>query len=465
MTSPQAQDIEKSPVAAGWGTEVRHTLKLALPVIVAEIGWMAMGVADTLLVSHLGPEAIGATGIGGNVYFTFAIFGMGLMLGLDTLVSHAFGSGDIPAARQWLRTGLVMSIVLTPVLMLVFAFFLLTADRWGLNPEVGRQASAYMKVVTWGTGPLLVFAAFRRFLQSVGSVRPVMAVILAANLINIFGNWVLINGKLGMPALGVVGSAWSTVISRAFLAAGLFLVVRISHESTFEAGWWKSVSRKDLSNLFRLGFPAAAQITLEVGIFSLSGALVGRMSPISLAAHQIVLNISSLTFMIPLGIATAAAVRVGHAVGARERLAATRAGWSAIMLAVGIMIALAFTFVTIPENLMDFFTDDARIIAAGVSLLALAAIFQICDGLQAVTTGALRGLGDTRTPAICNLVAHWLIGLPIGIWLAFSADMEVRGIWIGLSTGLIVAGSVLLVAWARASKRIRTTSGVSGSAD
>lgn len=463
MNLAEARDIDHSSAGFGWALEVRQTLKLALPVIIAEIGWMAMGVADTLLVAHLGPEAIGATGIGGNVYFTFAIFGMGLMLGLDTLVSHAFGSGDIPAARHWLRTGLVMSMILTPLLMLAFALFLTTIDRWGLNPEVGKQASAYMKVVTWGTGPLLFFAAFRRFLQSVGTVRPVMAVIIAANLINIFGNWVLINGNFGMPALGVVGSAWSTVISRAFLAAGLYYVVRISHASTFDSGWLKTVSRKDLSNLFRLGFPAASQITLEVGIFSLSGALVGRMSPISLAAHQIVLNISSLTFMIPLGIATAAAVRVGHAVGARERLAATRAGWSAIILAVGIMIALAITFVTIPETLVDIFTDDARIIAAGVSLLALAAVFQICDGLQAVTTGALRGLGDTRTPAVCNLVAHWLIGLPIGIWLAFSANMEVRGIWVGLSTGLIVAGSVLLVAWTRASRRIRTAPGDSGS--
>ncbi|MBI1322125.1 MATE family efflux transporter [bacterium] len=456
MNLPEVREIDHSPAGFAWALEVRQTLKLALPVIIAEIGWMAMGVADTLLVSHLGPEAIGATGIGGNVYFTFGIFGMGLMLGLDTLVSQAFGSGDTKAARHWLRTGLVMSIILTPLLMVAFAVFLLSIDRWGLNPEVGELAESYMNVVTWGTGPLLIYAAFRRFLQSVGSVRPVMAVILAANLINVFGNWVLINGKFGMPALGVVGSAWSTVISRTFLAAGLFNVVRISHTSTFDSGWWKSVSRSDLSNLFRLGFPAAAQITLEVGIFSLSGALVGRMSPISLAAHQIVLNISSLTFMIPLGIATAAAVRVGHAVGARERLAATRAGWSAIILAVGIMIALAITFVTIPETLVDIFTDDARIIAAGVSLLALAAVFQICDGLQAVTTGALRGLGDTRTPAVCNLVAHWLIGLPVGIWLAFSAKMEVRGIWIGLSTGLIVAGSVLLVAWTRASKRIRT---------
>lgn len=450
MNDP-ASPADHSPAGVvRWSVETKRTLKLATPVIVAEIGWMSMGVVDTLLVSHLGPEAIGATGIGGNVYFTFVIFGMGLMLGLDTFVSQAFGSGDQQSARQWLRTGLVLSAVLTPLVMIAFALFLRSIDRWGLNPDVKRLADSYMRVVNWGTGPLLFYSAFRRFLQSVGSVRPIMAAIMIANVVNAFGNWVLINGKLGMPALGVVGSAWSTIISRAVLAYSLYRVVRAAHGATFEPGWRLSVTRADLLRLIRLGFPAAAQITLEVGIFSLSGALVGRISPVALAAHQIVLNISSLTFMIPLGIASAAAVRVGHAIGAKAPRAASRAGWSAIFLAVGSMVILAITFVTIPRTLVELFTDDARIIAAGISLLSIAAVFQICDGLQAVTTGALRGLGDTRTPAICNLIAHWLIGLPVGVYLAFSAGLEARGIWIGLSTGLIVAGTVLLAAWFRA---------------
>ena len=433
--------------SGGFIHEIPATIKLALPVVIGEIGWMAMGVADTILVSHLGPQAIGAAGIGSSVYFTFAVFGMGLFLGLDTLVSQSHGAGQQERSRQWLRTGLLLAVALTPPLTGFFAVILQSIDRWGLSSEVLPLARPYMAAILWSTGPLLVYAAFRRYLQSIGQVRPVMIVLVSANLLNIAGNWLLVNGHWGLPVLGVTGSAWATVLSRVFLAVALGGVVWKLDPKVFELGRLGEVKRSDLLALIKLGFPAASQITLEVGIFSLAGTIIGRMAPVALAAHQIVLNITSLTFMIPLGIASAAAVRVGHAVGARELQKAARSGWAAIVLTVGVMIALALAFLMIPAELIDLFTADKEIITRGVRLLAIAAVFQIFDGLQAVTTGALRGLGDTHTPAICNFVAHWLIGLPVGVYLAFQMQMEVRGIWIGLSTGLIVTGAVLLVVW------------------
>lgn len=436
-----------------WKTDLGATIALAFPVVVGELGWMSMGVADTLLVSHLGPAAIGAAGIGGSVYFTFAVFGMGLFLGLDTLVSQSFGAKEEEASRQWLRTGLVLAIVLTPLLMLFFGAILWTVHLWGLSPEVQPLAEPYMEAVLWGTGPLLIYSACRRYLQSVGRVRPVMIVLVSANLINLLGNWLLINGHWGLPRLGVPGSAWATVISRLFLAFSLVWIVWKSDPLIFHRGWFRNVKRNDIKELVRLGLPASIQVTLEVGIFSLAGTLVGRMNPVSLAAHQIVLNITSLTFMIPLGIASAAAVRVGHAVGALEIHKAKKAGWSAIGLTVCIMIVIALNFILIPAALIDLFTADPTIIEQGVALLAIAAVFQIFDGLQAVTTGALRGLGDTFTPAVTNLVAHWLIGMPVGIYLAFWMGLEVRGIWIGLSIGLIVIGSVLLGFWIAESRK------------
>lgn len=436
----------------GFMHEIMATITLALPVVVGEIGWMAMGVADTVLVSHLGPQAIGAAGIGSSVYLTFAVFGMGLFLGLDTLVSQAHGAGKHDESRQWLRTGLLLAIALTPGLTALFALILQSIGRWGLSSEVLPLAKPYMAVILWSTGPLMVYAAFRRYLQSIGRVRPVMIVLLSANLLNIAGNWLLVNGHWGLPNLGVTGSAWATVISRVFLAVALGGIVWRMDPAVFESRFLRHVKKSDLLQLIRLGFPAASQITLEVGIFSLAGTLVGRMAPVALAAHQIVLNITSLTFMIPLGIASASAVRVGHAVGAGQMQKAARSGWAAIVLTIGVMIALALGFLLIPASLIELFTGDATIIARGVRLLAIAAVFQIFDGLQAVTTGSLRGLGDTQTPAICNFVAHWLIGLPVGVYLAFEMQMEVRGIWIGLSTGLIVTGAVLLVVWSLKSR-------------
>ena len=430
------------------------TIRLALPVVVSEIGWMAMGVADTMLVAHLGPAAIGAAGIGGSVYFTFAVFGMGLFLGLDTLVSQAHGAGQRQEARQWLRTGVLLALITTPPLTLFFMALLLSVHRWGLSPEILPLAGPYMWAALWGTGPLLVYAACRRYLQSVGQVRPVMLVLISANLINVLGNWLLINGHWGLPAMGINGSAWATVISRVYLAVMLVLIVVKIDPEVFVKGWARSVQRIDLKKLLVLGLPASLQITLEVGIFSFAATLVGRLAPISLAAHQIVLNITSLTFMVPLGIASAAAVRVGHGIGARQPQAARQAGWTAIGLTVAVMIFFALHFLLIPVPLLRCFTADTAIINKGITLLAIAAVFQIFDGLQAVCTGALRGLGDTATPAATNLIAHWLIGLPVGIYLAFWRSMDVSGIWIGLSTGLIVVGAVLSVVWMRRSTNL-----------
>lgn len=436
--------------------EVHATIALALPVVIGEVGWMTMGVADTILVSHLGPEAIGAAGIGGSIYFTFAVFGMGLFLGLDTLVAQAIGANRKDEARQWLRTGLLLAILLTPAMMLFFAAVLQTVPFWGLDPKVQPLAEPYMECVLWGTGPLFVYSACRRYLQSVGKVRPVMIVLVTANLVNILGNWVLINGHFGFPRFGVPGSAWATVISRGFLAISLLWIVWKSDSNIFEDNWKRTVRLLDLKRLIQLGLPAATQVTLEVGIFSLAGALVGQMNPVSLAAHQIVLNISSLTFMIPLGISSAAAVRVGHATGAEDGDGAIKAGWSALFLTVAIMILIASCFLLIPSTMISGFTSDSEIIRKGIVLLGIAAVFQIFDGIQSVATGALRGLGDTLTPAICNFFAHWAIGLPVGVYLAFYAGYEVQGIWIGLSTGLIVTGAVLLSVWNRRCQNLHT---------
>jgi MATE family multidrug resistance protein len=278
-----------------------------------------------------------------------------------------------------------------------------------------------------------------------------MVALLLANVVNAIVNWMLIFGRLGAPELGVAGAAWATVLSRVFMALWLLgaIVVReagrrpglFETSLRIEPGWTR--------RLCALGLPAAGQITLEVGVFALATVLAGRLSPSSLAAHQIAINIASLTFMVPYGISSAGAVRVGHAIGGRDFAGAARAGWMALLFGTSFMLCAAAVFVGLGRPIIGSFTGDPAVLGVGVSLLAIAAIFQLFDGLQGVATGILRGLGDTHTPMIWNLAGHWFIGLPLGYTLCFVLGLGIRGLWWGLSLGLIICGIALLTVWRR----------------
>ena len=419
---------------------------LAVPVVLAEMGWMVMGMVDALMVGGLGPEAIGAVGVGTSLFMGVCIFAMGLMLGLDTLVSQAYGAGRVDDCHRWLFHGVVLALVLSGPVIAVLFWISSALDAWGLTPSVLVLTRPYLETLSWSVLPLLLYSAFRRYLQGMGVARPVMFALVSANVINYVANWLLISGKWGFPALGVTGSAWATVFARVMMAAFLLATILYRERNVWnsrhlEWAWFK--------RLLTLGLPASGQVTLEVGVFAAATALAGRLPAVSLAAHQVVLNYAAMTFMVPLGIAASGAVRVGHAVGRRDAPGAARAGWTALLFGVAFMTLAALIFLTIPRLLLDPFTDDLGVVEVGVTLFFVAAIFQLFDGLQGVATGALRGLGDTRTPMLWNLAAHWFIGLPLGYWLAFGLGVGVIGLWWGLSIGLMICGVALLVVWAR----------------
>jgi len=426
-------------------------VSLAVPVVLSELGWMLQGIVDTIMVGRLGPAAIGAVAVGNAVYYTPSLFGIGLLLGLDTLVSHAYGRKDHDACHHWLAQGVYLACIAAPPLMILLAAASLLFTHVGIAPEVAGPAGSYLRILTLGTLPLLLYGAARRYLQGVAQVRVITVTFVLANLLNWFGNWVLINGKLGMPALGVNGSAWSTVLSRASMAAALigfaWRYERSRGHPLFAR--WARPSWLKLKQLVRLGAPAAGQILLEVGAWNLATFSAGFLTPVELATHSIALNYASLTYMVPLGVSAAAAVSVGHAMGAGDRPKARRAGWMALGLGTAFMLLAGVVLFTMPRPLIALYTTDARVLAVGPALLGLAAAFQIFDGIQTVSTGALRGLGETRAPMVANLIGYWVLGLPLGFVLCFVLRRGVFGLWIGLTLALVVIAAALLRRWNR----------------
>jgi len=430
-------------------------ISLALPVALGELGWMAMGVVDTMMVGRIGTEAIGATSIGRALFMAVTVAGIGLLLGLDTLVSQAFGAGNLDDCHRSLQHGIYISFALAlPATGLVLLLAPPLLARWGIEPSVLRLTLPYLTAVSWSALPIFLYSSARRYLQAMNLVRPVMIALISANLINAGGNWMLIFGRWGAPRLGIAGAGWATVISMCYLAAFLMAVVLLRERErgsrAFRLPWPLELGR--MKRLLGLGLPAAIHLALEIGVFAVATLLVGRLDAASLAAHQVALLAASVTFMVPLGISSAAAVRVGQALGRGDPAGSARAGWTALLLGGGFMSLAAVAFVVLPGPLIRTFTSDPGVIRIGVSLLAVAAFFQLFDGLQVVATGALRGAGETRAPMVWNFVGHWLIGLPLGYYLCFVRGVGVIGIWVGLSAGLILIGIVLVIVWWRISR-------------
>jgi MATE family multidrug resistance protein len=443
---------------AFWLTARRLTA-LAGPVILGELGWMAMSVVDTIMVGGLGPAAIGAIGIGSSAFYSFAIFGVGLLFGLDTLVSQSFGAGNLKDCHRSLMQGIYIALFLTIPLTALFLILPITFPALGIVPSVSRLAGQFLIALSTSTLPLLLYGAFRRYLQGLGQVRPVMFTLISANAINWFFNWLLISGHWGFPALGVVGSGLSTTIARTYMALLLgFCVWLYEHRLNRHVSVIRTIlCRPDWRRiwlLLKIGGPAATQILLEIGAFGVAGVLVGRLNATALAAHQIALNCASVTYMVPLGASSAAAVAVGHAIGRRQPQLARRGGYIAIALACIFMASAAVAFLAIPVPIIAIFTRDSGVVSIGIRLLALAACFQLFDGIQTTATGALRGLGETRTPMLVNFCGYWAIGLPIGYVLCFNLHQGVSGVWWGLTIALILIALFVLYEWDKQSRRV-----------
>jgi MATE family multidrug resistance protein len=404
---------------------------------------MSMGVVDTIMVGHLSAVALAAVALGNLYFFGCAILGMGALMGLDPVVAQAVGAGDHPAVARGVQRGLMLAVILSlpPALALMYAEPVLRA--LGQPTEVVPLAGAYTRWTAPSVLPLYLFVVLRQSLQALRAMRPILICILAGNIINGLLNWVLIYGHLGAPALGVTGAAISTTIGRWALPFILLALAWRELAPALRPFHPEAIELAPMGRMFRLGLPIGIQTALEFTAFGAVGLMMGRLGTIPVAAHQVAINLASLTFMVPLGMGQAAAVLVGHAIGAADQKAARRAARASVVYGVGFMAFASIVFLIIPRQLSELYTTDVATIALAATLLPVAGVFQLFDGCQAVTAGILRGAGDTRVPMLINLGGFWICGIPLSILLGFRTSMGPVGLWWGLAAALAVVAAIL----------------------
>lgn len=442
--------------------EIRPMLYLAMPLILAEIGWMSMGIVDTIMVGHLPDSAVslGAAALGQVIYHALAFGIGGVLLGLDTLLSHAFGAKRIDDANRSLQHGLLLATLLCALLMGIVALLPYGFALLHTNPIVLAKARPFLFALNWGSPPLLLWLVLRRYLQAFNHVRPIAFTLVTANAINILFNWLFIYGhrwgRLTIPAWGVTGSGWSTTLSRYYQAAAMIcFLLYYEHRHSYgllRTRWQYDPQR--MRELLALGLPVGGQIFVEIAVFGTVTAIISTMGALPLAGHQIALDCASFTFMVPMAISTATSVRVGQAIGRRDMIGARDAGWSGILLSSTFMLSASAIFITMPRLIARGFSPSPAVIAATVPLLFIVAVFQLFDGLQMTATGALRGAGNTRIGLYVHVTCYWVLGLPIGLYFGFHQGLGAAGLWIGLCCGLILAGITLTTIWWKTTRSV-----------
>jgi MATE family multidrug resistance protein len=430
-------------------------LELALPVIISYLGIMTMGLVDLICVGRVSPVALGAVGVGTSIFSWFMIFGMGLLAGLDYLVSHAYGADKKHEAHLSWAQGFWVSWILGIPTTLALIYVSQHLDWLGINPEVIAPSRDYLFILSLSLIPVYLFGASRQFLQAQGVARPAAVILIVANLVNALANWILVLGHAGFPAMGAIGSAYATTMARIFMMLSIFGVHflhdrrRDNHFQHFGI----PINKDSMRKLIKLGLPSALQMTFEVGGFAFSTTLAARLASQALAAHQIVLNVASMTFMVPLGISSATAVLVGREMGRGDKIAAARVGWKGLGIGVGFMAVSSLCLLLFSTYIIEFYTTNPEVHAMAANILLIAALFQLSDGAQVVASGALRGLADTKTAMIANLFGHWGIGLPVGMALCFAYGRGLAGLWIGLALGLTAVAVSLVWRWSHLSRK------------
>ena len=442
--------ITQMTAASSIRTEIHETLGVAAPLAVANLAQMSMSFVDTVMVGHLNSAVLAAAGLGALLYFTTAFVLQGVISAVAPLAAHALGADDRERAARIARLGLTFAVVLSLPLVVEAANLRSLLLAFGYEGTLAYEIGRFLSAVVWGAPALLGFAALRSLFAALSRTRAVMIVVMCCIPANVALNWILIFGHLGAPPLGVAGAGVASAIVQWLMFCGLAVHARTVRG--FPALWAFRVPTsgdwRDARELLRLGAPIGGIMALEVGVFVAAGVLMGLIGADALAANQIVINVASITFMVPMGIAQAATVRCAFELGARRPRGARRASVVALGLGVTFMAAAAVMLWSVPKTIIGVYLDvdtatNQGVVGIAMRLMIIAALFQIFDGTQTVAAGALRGYKDTAVPMLIAGIGYWGVGFIGGWWLAFPLGYGAAGLWWGLALGLAVVATLL----------------------
>ncbi len=420
---------------------IKETLKLAYPVVIGQLGHMMLGVVDSLMVGNLGAVPLAASSLVNGLILLIIVLGIGMSVALTPLVAIAKGSGNHDQCGIILRQGLLVNLVFSILLVLVVYFFADIIYYLNQPNEVAVLAESYLKILSFSIIPFMMFQTYKQFIEGLSFTKPAMIILILANVVNAFGNWVLIFGNLGMPRLELDGAGLATLLTRVSIAVAIFIYVIYSkqfkqYDPTLR---FRSINWSIIKKILDLGIPGGFQMFFEVGGFAFAAVMIGWIGAKELAAHQIAINLASITFMVGLGISIAATIRVGNYLGKKDINGIKNAGYSALFIVAIIMGSFGIMFIILRKFLPTLYILDPVVIEIASSLIIIAAIFQIVDGLQVVGIGLLRGLTDLKAPMVIAFIAYWVIGLPVAYLLGFTFGYGVEGVWISFVVGLSIA--------------------------
>ena len=434
----------------------KTNLKLALPVMMSQLGHVMVGVVDSLMVGRLGEIPLAASSLANSVFFFFICFGIGVSYGITPLVAQLDNTGSNGEETSLLKNSLVINIIIAIVIFLLVVFMSHNLSYLGQNELVVVETIPYLFTIALSIVPFMVFQTFRQYVEGLSYTKQAMFIIVGSNLINIILNYFLIFGKWGFPQLGLEGAGIATLISRVFML--ILIIILVNKHKVMKkhiVGFWSAkINKLDIKKLLDIGVPSGLQFSFEVSAFTVAAIMMGWLGSAPLSAHQIAISVATVSYMMASGLATASTIRVGNQLGKKDFVTLRDAVYSILIMVIAFELIWTMVFILGRNFLPSLYIDDIEVLRIASRLMVLAAFFQLSDGIQVVGLGALRGMQDTKLPTWYTLIAYWVIGLPVGYLLAFQYNLGGDGIWIGLIIGLTLAAVALIIRFNNLSKKL-----------